>query len=276
MKPRLGLKWAVLFFLLLSIQRGAAQFVELMAEIQIDDWDYTFFQAEHRRQPPETQKSIFNKAYSVRCVVGTNTWMIEGEFITNGKKTYWFTGSNIVAHTVITKQLPDPPKLANFPVMNSPQVGAKFTDTYESADGNPGRPVRVSDLMMLRENIVWLAFCSGSALKQDGRKINPPSSSWKEIGRVATSDKTKVFEDALGLPMSVKLLTKEQDMAFQYEVHQTTNVSGWSFPLEFYCVQYESVRTNQGNLRLTAKGRLTSIKERTDLGISTEIQKNKE
>jgi hypothetical protein len=51
-------------------------------------------------------------------------------------------------------------------------------------------------------------------------------------------------------------------------------VLGWNFPLEFYLVQYQPARlraktspdrprTNSWELQLTAKGRVTSIKEGT-------------
>ncbi len=44
-------------------------------------------------------------------------------------------------------------------------------------------------------------------------------------------------------------------------LNKSTNVLGWNFPLEFYCVQYLPKHTNLWKLDFTAKGRLTSIKE---------------
>jgi hypothetical protein len=52
--------------LLFAIQLRAAQFVELTAEIETVDWHNEAVS----RQPP----------WTVRCVVGTNAWRIDGKF----------------------------------------------------------------------------------------------------------------------------------------------------------------------------------------------------
>ena len=76
--------------------------------------------------------------------------MIESDFPAY-KVTRWFTGTNIIEYTVITKETPE----ADFNMMTEHSmlamkpapVGHKYTRLYESADGNPGRPVRVADVL---------------------------------------------------------------------------------------------------------------------------------
>ena len=86
------------------------------------------------------------------------------------------------------------------------------------------------------------------------------------------SDKVIAFEDRLGLPKSLDLIATNNQPVFQYQVHKSTNVLGWNFPLEFYCVQYLPTGTNLLRLYLTAKGRLISIKEGTKPEIPAEVR----
>src|SRR5207245_9498920 len=110
-------------------------------------------------------------------------------------------------------------------------------------------------------SICWLSFCSGSFLKRDGRQIFPPIPFWKESSLVYSgwSDKITAFKDGLGLPRSVDLIARNNQPIFQYRVRQSTNLLGWNFPLEFYCVQYLPSWTNLWMLALRAKGRVTYI-----------------
>src|SRR5438876_664554 len=70
--------WVTFLCLLLGIQLRAAQFVELTAEIETVDWHSEAVS----RQPP----------WTVRCVVGTNAWRIDGRFVRQGNSTWSFTG----------------------------------------------------------------------------------------------------------------------------------------------------------------------------------------
>src|SRR5258708_4611376 len=90
--------WPLMFCLLLPLQVGAQQFVELSAEIAIDSWDYWFFEDKIGLSTgTENAESIFPKSYLVRCIVGTNLWMLEStNFIRDAKTTWWFTGTNVV------------------------------------------------------------------------------------------------------------------------------------------------------------------------------------
>jgi hypothetical protein len=162
-------------------------------------------------------------------------------------------------------------------VLRATPAGHKSTHIRESIDGNPGRPVRVADLMGfdLPATVSWLAFCSGSALKQEGRQIYPPSAFWKESSIVYSgwSDVTEVFKEGLGQPKSINLVSTNSQSIFQYQVRQSTNVLGWSFPLEFYGVQYLPTGTNSWKLHLTLKGRVTSIGPAKKPNIPAEVMK---
>lgn len=267
--------------LLLATHCRADQYVELKAELEINDWDAWFLFDKVGRWPgSEHPPSIFRERPTERCVVGANTWMMEttSEYM---KLTYWFTGTNIIEHTLITRQTPDDflkrasaiSKLA----MTSVPVGHQYTRIYESVDGNPGRPVRVADLMGfdITAKVCWLAFCSAPCLKREGRQIYPPSAFWKESWLVdwGWTDHTEVFQDGLGLPKTMTLTTTNNQCIFQYQVHTSTNVLGWNLPLEFYGVQYLPTGTNAWKLALTLKGKVTSIGPAAEPRIPAEVIK---
>jgi hypothetical protein len=258
--------WILVLSLLFPLLCSAAQFVDLTVQMEINDWDYWLF--EDRRSPAGTtggRGSIFTKAATVHCVIGANTWLMEGNFYRNSTARRWFTGTNIIEQSVITQELPEGEmkRLAQVSklAMSSPPVGQKTRRIYDTGDGNPGRPVRVSDLMDLRGRICWLALCSGSVLQRQGRQLFPPSDLWKELLSApgGFSDKTTVFDDGLGLPRSIELFAPEQRCIFQYQVRQTTNIVGWEIPLEFYGVQYRPARTNGWELQMTFKGKVSAI-----------------
>lgn len=266
--------------LLVCLPSFAQQYVEVSAELDFNVWDWWFFsdktashaqatappnvtngatanqqlkwlrslQREFQSKTNPAVSSIFHTNNSFRCVVSTNTWLIERQS-GNGSywnASYWFTGTNIVEQ-------------------NRTRGKPPFTRASESADGNPGRPVRVADLLTFDSlaRICWLALCSGPSLQKPGRTIFPPSDLWKET-RVAYSggwsDDVVAFDDPLGLPRAITLTTTNGQPIVQYQVHQTTNVLGWTFPLEFYLVQYVAHGTNQWTVELTAKGRVTDIR----------------
>ena len=258
-------RWALMFCLLLPLHCAAERFAEVTAEIAFDAWDYRLFRDRINNDPGQSHlmlPSVFTTNSVMRCVVGTNTWMMEFDS-ENARTAYWFTGTNIIEHSVIPKAIP-----------NRPRIGERFTRAYASRDGNPGRPVRVPDIMGVG-SIGWLSFCSGAFLKREGRQIFPPGSLWKESSLVysAWSDKVIAFEDGLGLPKTLDLIATNNQPVFQYQVHKSTNVLGWNFPLEFYCVQHLPAGTKHWKLAFTAKGMVNSIKEATKPEIPAAVQK---
>jgi hypothetical protein len=242
--------------------------VELTTEIETVWWD------SHGKQPPSVNPYTFH----ARCVVGTDTWLIEGDFSRNAKHTFWFTGTNIIEETVITKEAPAEAKrlseISGF-AMASPSLGQRNTQTYESMDGNPGRPIRVSDLLFVPGRICWLAYCSGSFLKHEGRHVPLPDDLWKEFlpATWQTSEKTTVFEDEFGLPERIVLYTKNNLPVLEYRATWSTNVLGWNFPMEFHLVQYVPAGTNVWEFLLTAKGKITAIGEGAEPRIPAEERK---
>jgi hypothetical protein len=256
-------RWVLLLCLLLPLPCAAEQFVELTAEIEVNDWSYWFFEDQHGLPDASGYpRTIFPQSTNVRVVVGANTWMMEGDFYANAKATRWFTGTNIVERLVLAQPAPEA------------TMRVKAT-----GDGNPGEPVQVSDLMDTTSKICWLAFCSGPALKRGERHLYPVSDLWKELIYAPSgfTDKITVFQDGLNLPRSVSLLTPKDELVTQYQVRDSTNVLGWSFPLEFYLVQYRPARwprTNSWELHLTAKGKLTAIGAGEQPQLPTETQES--
>jgi hypothetical protein len=256
---------AVLVVLLFLGRASAAQFVELTAELEINDWSYWFFEDKlgFVARSGKAPSTVFTTSAPIRCVIGTNTWMMENDF-GHGKLTRWFTGSNIIERTLITKGMSEDgikrrSQLSGL-AGGGPRTGEQHTTVRATVDGNPGQPVRVLDLFTDPWGMTtWLAFCSGPALKREGRQIPPPSAFWKQYFSGDFLDETVCFDDSLGLPKSIDMFTKQGQLVLQYQVRQSTNVLGWNFPLEFYLVQYQRARTNSIALHLTGKGRITAI-----------------
>lgn len=252
-------KWLMLLlFALLPAQFAIAQFADLKAEIQVSDWQI---------------KRLNTWTTSVHCVVGTNSWQMEGDFSRNASVSYWFTGTNIIEENVVTKDLSEDVKDINrpgFPYVTAPAIGTRSKRYYESIDGNPGRTVRNLDQLTMVARVGWLAFCSGPALRREGRQIFPPSDLWKEL--VCTDhfvDRTTTFQDSLGLPETMDLYTTNSQMVVQYRATSSTNIMGWQFPLAFELVQYRPAPvpgfphitegTNGWELQFIAKGKVDAV-----------------
>jgi hypothetical protein len=176
--------------------------------------------------------AIHARTWTNECLVGTNTWLITGDPFGSLR---WSSGTNSA--------------------LGSERI-------LESVDGNPGQPPGKADLLRVSGNISWLAFCSGSFLKQNRKGVTLPSDLWKEYLPASwqTSEKITLFDDELGLPERIVLRHKDQPV-LQYRVTLTTNVLDWTFPLEFYLAQYIPAGTNAWELHLTAKGRIVAIGE---------------
>ena len=181
----------------------------------------------------------------------------------NAKLDYWLVETNrIELRTIISNMyferakeyigetLGQSPRSA-FP-HSFPRVGETFTMLHHSPIGQP--------FFGGVESVVWLAFCSGSYLRQNGRQIPMPiGDSSRAFGY---SDQTAVFDDDFGLPRSVKLYATNGPLVFEYQVSKTTNFFGRNFPLEFRLIQHGQPADGSANLHSKTEliGKVTSIK----------------
>lgn len=259
--------WAVMLWLwpVWGLHAGVPQFVEVTAEIETIQWSGHF-----KDKPPVVH---FN-TWTTRCVVGTNSWLIEQDFGGITHDAWWYTGSNITAHTVLLRY---PSDRAELFARNHPElvVGRGYTKVLESRDG-ASVAVRALDVGELRGtahiNIAWLAFCSGPYLQRDARQIPlPANAQWPVI--LEWKDKTTTYDDELGLPTSVELYTTNSQPVCQYRTLGSTNVLGWNFPLKFYLAEYRrNFGTGNWELDLTALGKLISIGAGNEPRMPTEVQ----
>jgi len=261
------------FVSMLMPQWGVAQYVDVTATIDTFSWTRD---GVRREQPRE-----------MHCVVGTNTWRMDGPFLQGAKSTAWFTDTNIVLNHELPKVVGADQRLLDYSdgphriVQVATSSGQRWTTITASLDGNPSRPARQADALTLDGRIAWLAFCSGSCLKREGRRLHPPSDLWKEVVRAPAGfwDQTVVFEDGLGLPKSVRLQTTNGLVVLQYGIVGSTNVCGWEFPLEFYLAQYRpplSPGTNQighngWEIDFISHGKVTAIGPGSEPKIPSEV-----
>jgi hypothetical protein len=218
------------------------------------------------------------------CIVGTNEWRIDDEFLSNGKESWYFDGSDVF-HSV--RQTSEGSSEANqiYAVVPFEQVKSNITIYIRPSPG--GHPQGA-----LGVNVPWLAYCSGNFLKQRGRVIPLPTAVYSDPGATGYSDKTEVFTDELGLPKQIDLFTSRAEylkslsdgrlvrwpervhetplvqprypdgvLKYHYEVEATTNFSGWIFPSRFNYVTYDIDRSGTNELRVGGVGRLLSIHE---------------
>jgi hypothetical protein len=258
--------WTSLVCAIAPVSFAIGQFVDLNTEIEVSDWN---------------RKSVETWTTAIHCIVGTNSWQMDGDFSRNARVTYRFTGTNLVEETIITKPLPEDflrrmNQQPRMPFAMAPEIGTRYTNVFESVDGNPGRTVRQADRLTMVARIGWLAFCSSPCLKSEARNIFPPGDLWKELVSALTfKDRTTLFNDALGLPKTMDLSTTNNQQVMQYRVISSTNILGWELPLEFQLVQYRpapvperpgwTMGTNGWEVQFFAKGTVKSIQETTDV-----------
>src|ERR1035441_10526879 len=152
-KVILGRKLALPLCLLFPLLCSAEQFVEVTAEVTIDNWDYLFLYDKDKVSTRDGNPgSLFPRTYARRCVVGASTWMMETPCDSfNRKVTHWFTGTNIIEYIVLTNE--------TRARTNFPPVVEHYMYVYDSPDGNPD----VADVMGPEDvpgKMCWLAFCS--------------------------------------------------------------------------------------------------------------------
>jgi hypothetical protein len=182
--------------------------------------------------------------HRTRSVIGTNSWMIESDW--NGRVTRWFTGTRIIAR------------------------GDAITG-YETGDTNPAGRAGVDDLMGfdLPAAVTWQAFGSGPAHRQGGAKLYPPSPFWEQarLSPAAWSERTELFNDSLGLPKSIHLVTADGESLYEYQVLSSTNVLGWSVPTGFKGVAYRQRPGGKSAVYLSFEARVTAISPVNEPGV---------
>jgi len=99
-------------WLVCTLAQARAQFVTVTASVEVTYWD---------------RQAAASYLCNVQCVVGTNSWQMDGDFSSNSQTTYWFTGTNIIEHSTVNKIVPE-----------GAPIGAEVNQVCESVDGNPG------------------------------------------------------------------------------------------------------------------------------------------
>lgn len=240
--------------LFLAASNLPAQFIEVEAVIDVTNW----------RHDEETGLSLKNsRSFSVRCVVGTNTWLIESHSQTNLKQSAWFTDGKIIRqNTAATVQDPNSDSTSDELGYLSTRRG-RYASVVASTDGYPGADVFLS--------LPWFAFCSGPYFQRAGRSIPLPVPAANR-GAFGFADETTLFADRLGLPRRVDLFTSQRQIKCEYRVQQSTNVHGWSFPTAFTVVQNEPDRFDVWKPHLVASGRVTGIRRASKPELPEDIQ----
>jgi hypothetical protein len=238
--------------LLLSLPTSAAQFVEVNADLEITTWRYQ----------EETGLPLKNsRGYSMRCVVGTNTWLIENHSQTNFKESVWFVDGRIVRQTVNQDSAAD--ELGIRTMRRSPRSASVLS----APDGYPG-----GELLL---NLPWFAFCSGPYLKLPGHSVPLPTPTQDRVAFGFRAEVT-AFADSLGLPRRVAFYTGQRQLKCDYQVQLSTNVLGWNFPTAFTVVQNEPNDIGQWNRQLSVSGRVISIQPAKKPELPVDIQQRLE
>lgn len=237
--------------LLVAALPAPAQFVEVEAVIEVTAWRYQ----EETGLPLKSSRS-----YDVRCVVGTNAWLIENRS-TNGTVSTWYMNGKIIRQTTYGAALTGEDTAA--PGTYSGYRSARPVTYTTSEDGYPS-----GDLSL---NLPWFAFCSGPYLQRPGRSVPLPAPAANR-NAFGFRDETVVFPDSLGLPERVDLLTGKRQVKCEYRVQQSTGVAGWKFPTAFTVQQNEPDPFDVWRRQLTASGRVTAIRPAAPIELPAEIK----
>jgi len=257
-------KWVIALCLgLAPIQNQAAEFVEVAAEIE------TFG---YRLGDTNSIPKARSQTVKVRCITGSTEWYIEHDF--HVRQEWVFDGTNVVCRSA--------------PLAGASEQGnAKISKViWPTRDGHPMGEFGV--------NMPWLAFCSGTYLKREGRIVPLPCGILRHCpDRFAYIDTTTSFDDEFGLPRSVDLFTskarflaahtewdqehgfgnrytewnkktaanlQEGLLVFHYAVLESTNVLGRTFPTKFEFFQTGRPYEQMGDWFCQGVGRVKSIR----------------
>lgn len=245
----------ILCFLVHPVATAAQEYVEITGEIEV-----TSYPNGNTNDPPSSSSPW---RITFVCVSGPKAWIVEHD----AESKWSFDGTNVY-HRL------------GFPG-NTPTV-----NIWESRDGHPmGYP---------GVNLAWLAFCSGSYLKREGRLIPLPDDILRHTpDRFAYTDKTETFTDEPGLPSRIDLFTSKslyqasvddfygerlsgrryeeytrnvvsnlQDgiLTFHYAVTESTNFLGWRLPTKFEYFQKGRDYVQNGRWYHRGVGKVSSLR----------------
>jgi hypothetical protein len=266
-----------------SISVQAQQYVQISAEIELTGW---------RGDETDGEANAKTRTISVGCIAGTNEWRVEGDFIQGAESKWLFDGTNVYERVRSTSPTPTDVEervTKSFGLAMVPFEVAKSNVTIRIWASGDGHPLGYAPV-----NLAWLAFCSGTYLKRDGRLVPLPVGDLHHTrDRFAYSDKTETFGDECGLPRTVELFTskalyqasvygfdqeyffrdryaesnkrivsslQEGVLTFHYAVSASTNFLGWNFPLRFEFFQNGRKYQQNGDSFCRGVGRVKSIR----------------
>jgi hypothetical protein len=250
------LAFALILIFLVDTCHSAEPYIKVSAEIEIEaaSWSEIADHAGATVSGGHTNR----RTVAFVCILGTNEWQLDGDFSRNGHHKWFFDGTNVYESIQITKPPRSDATNAQisrfFPPLE--QVRSNLTINVHAT---PGGYLSGADPV---ENIPWLAFCSAAYLKRPGRTVPLPTALLDHTpDAFGYSDRTSTFEDELGLPQTVELLTskllyaasvsrfaeaahwqKKPDLnsgfpdglvTFRYTVTDSTNFEGHHLPLKF-------------------------------------------
>jgi len=225
------LRAQVWFHLLGCFSCFSQSYVKLSAEIRIVE---TTWERAAKRAPSTNQWTV-----PFVAIVGTNEWQLDGGFCRNARERWHYDGKDMYKSLQVTSPLPTNefhPFQPDFDSIKSNVTISVYSTVYPPGD--------------VGVKIPWLAFCSGTFLKTQGRIVPLPVAPVEGcIDFFDYPDKTEVFQDGFGLPRRMELLAskelKERLVAnlaigpgdsprkFHYTATESTNFHGWNFPLQF-------------------------------------------
>jgi hypothetical protein len=262
--------------LLLPITSPAQRYVEISGKVELTSYKFLDSSGAPKR-----------RTYPFTCIVGTNEWRIENEFLSNAREAWYFDGTNVYHSIRQIRETSDTNFGGLLVYQPFEQVRSNITISIIPSQG--GLPL--GDLGV---NVPWLAFCSATYLKLANRVIPLPTANVREdIGAFGYSDKAELINDELGLPKTIDLFTSQKlykssfedtrvlrwkpeiqqaalnpvsgysdgILKFHYEIEDATNFFGWTFPSKFKCTTYELNTTNIQQPRVGGIGTIMSIRE---------------
>jgi hypothetical protein len=260
-----------------AVAAAAQDYIEVRGSIQ----DVTFGSADTNKPG----NIVTNKPIQFVCVFGGDKWRIDNNFARGGEVIWYFDGRTVY-ESILPTNRPSARSLESarrLGLASVPFEIARSNVTIRVAENPGGHPWGNAGV-----NLPWLAFCSGSYLNQPGRVVPIPIATLRHApDGFGYTDVTEVFEDDLGLPVSIDLLTSKERyeksvndhlfrafryppayrssgfpdgvLKFRYRVVELTNFMGRNIPLRFEFAQYEAEADRRWFARYQGVGEVASV-----------------